>query len=449
MDNITFDTSERTTEELANLYKTFTKKRVRHLNLSPGFQRNSVWTLTDRRKLIDSVLRNYPIPAIFLYRREEKGDIIYDVIDGKQRLESLLLFMGLLRGGRFEAEVQMPGSDERVWIDWNYLKRKEKQNLINGYKITTIEVKGDSSDIMELFVRINSTGKALTSAEKRNAKYYHSEFLKGAARLAKRFEEKFKTNKIINESQMARMKHVELMCELMISIDRNDVINKKAALDKIMDDKTFTAAKSKLLQSKVTGAINRVLNMIPKIYETRFNQISDFYSLVVLISKFENENLVLVDRKRNKLAREILTAFSLGVDLTREKQKHVEGIPDNLASCRDYLLTVTQATDEISQRKNREQILRKLLENIFMKKDAKRFFSLEQRRIMWNSSSERLCTKCKEKVTWNDFTADHIKPFSKGGATKLKNAAIMHRDCNSSSGNKTKAGKGTGRFGDA
>lgn len=55
----------------------------RQLNLTPGFQRNSVWTPKDRAKLIESIIRNYPIPAIFLYRREEKGKIIYDIIDGK------------------------------------------------------------------------------------------------------------------------------------------------------------------------------------------------------------------------------------------------------------------------------------------------------------------------------------------------------------------------------
>jgi uncharacterized protein with ParB-like and HNH nuclease domain len=68
------------------------------LNLEPGFQRQSVWSERDRAKLIESILRNYPLPAIFLYRREHEGQIIYDVIDGKQRIESILMFMGEMRG---------------------------------------------------------------------------------------------------------------------------------------------------------------------------------------------------------------------------------------------------------------------------------------------------------------------------------------------------------------
>ena len=49
-----------------------------------------------------------------------------------------------------------------------------KQNLINGYSLT-IEVDGDPADIIDLFVRINSTGKALTAAEN-GTRYYNSHF---------------------------------------------------------------------------------------------------------------------------------------------------------------------------------------------------------------------------------------------------------------------------------
>jgi uncharacterized protein with ParB-like and HNH nuclease domain len=63
-----------------------------HLNLEPGFQRKSVWTLRDRRKLIESVLDGLPVPSIFLYSREENGMPIYDVLDGKQRLETIFMF---------------------------------------------------------------------------------------------------------------------------------------------------------------------------------------------------------------------------------------------------------------------------------------------------------------------------------------------------------------------
>jgi len=72
-----------TTKTILDLQNRF---QGRNLNLEPGFQRQSVWADRDRAKLIDSILRNYPLPAIFLYKREDEGHVVYDVIDGKQRL---------------------------------------------------------------------------------------------------------------------------------------------------------------------------------------------------------------------------------------------------------------------------------------------------------------------------------------------------------------------------
>lgn len=435
MSSIRFDTSEKTIQDLANLYTTFTKRKQRHLNLSPGFQRESVWTKSDRQKLIDSILRNYPIPAIFLYKRIEDGDIIYDVIDGKQRIETFLMFMGLIKGNQFYVKTNLD-KPEKEKITYKLLQKRSLQNKLLGYKITTIEVEGEPSDVIELFVRINSTGKALTSAEKRHAKYFRSPFLKEANRIASKYENYFLKNKILTSSQISRMKHIELICELMVSIYQGDVINKKSALDRMMNDKSLTSNQAKNVGLRLIRTLNRIKKMFPNLYQTRFKQISDFYSLAVLIHKFETENLILTDKKRNKIAWDLLVAFSNGVDQARILQKEIKGVPKRLESCREYLLTVLQGTDEISQRKKREKILRGLLESIFKRKDKDRLFSPEQRRILWNSTKERRCAKCGGIVTWSDFTVDHIKPFSKGGKTKLGNAAIMHRRCNSSKGNR-------------
>ncbi|MBC7816953.1 MAG: HNH endonuclease, partial [Planctomycetaceae bacterium] len=40
------------------------------------------------------------------------------------------------------------------------------------------------------------------------------------------------------------------------------------------------------------------------------------------------------------------------------------------------------------------------------------------------------------KLSWDDFTIDHIKPHSKGGASRLENAALMCRHHNSAKGNR-------------
>lgn len=419
-------------QDIVNLYKNG------QLNLSPGFQRDSVWTERDRSKLIDSIIRNYPLPAIFLYCREHNGQIVYDVIDGKQRIETILMFMGLLRGKKFRAKVQMADDEELTWITWDSLRRRRQQQpMITGYKLLSIEVDGDLHDIIDVFVRINSTGKALITAEKQHAKYYNSEFLKTAARVASKYEDYFVKSDIISAGQVTRMKHIELICELMISIGQGEVINKKAALDKVMAT-SMTSAQIKKVRDKTITAINRLQKLFPRLSQTRFKQLSDYYVLVVLIAKYEAEKMILTDKKRNKLAWDLLVEFSNGVDRVRMKQKRAEGISEGEDMYREYLLTVLHTTDDISQRRKRVQILDGLLRSLFEKKDSQRNFSLEQRRLIWNTSDEKKCKACKKSLTWEDFTVDHIDPHSKGGRTALDNAALMCRIHNSSKGNRNR-----------
>ena len=406
-----------------------------HLNLEPGFQRQTVWKARDRALLIDSVLRNYPLPAIFLYKREEKGELIFDVIDGKQRLESIFMFTGAMRG-RFSARAPLPGSDSDVLVSWTLLKRRGLQHYITGYEIPVIEVDGEFGDIVKLFIRINSTGKALTSQEKRHAKYYNSAFLKEAARLANRFERYFLENKIFSPGQLSRMKHVEFMCELMLSLARGDVLNKKTALDRVMDGKSFDGRQLGKASRMVTTTLNRIRRMFPQLKTTRLRQVTDFYSLAVLIGKFEEEGLILTDRRRNSQAWGLLRAFSSKVDEVRDLQRKARGAKPDQELYRDYLLTVSQMTDDVAQRRKREKILHGILGTLFARKDAQRGFTPEQRRIIWNSAANPVCATCGCKLTWEDFTIDHIDPHSKGGRSRLENAALMCRKHNSQKGNR-------------
>lgn len=427
--NLTHQQNPKTIQDLINLYE------KGHLNLEPGFQRKSVWKQQDRAKLLDSIIRNYPLPAIFLYRNQRNGDVVYDVIDGKQRIESFLMFMGL-KHGRFETKTQLPGEEETKQVSWKQLCKGKQQHIITGYRLPVIEVDGEFGDIVEVFVRINSTGKALTGQEKRHAKYYESKFLKEAAKVANKFEDHLLNMGVMGTSQISRMKHVELICELMLSIQKGDPINKKSALNSIMADAGVDMRQVGRGSRLTIAALNRVRMMFPKLNSTRFVKVTDFYTLTTLIAKFEQEGLILTDGRRNRLAWDILRVFSNKVDDLREKLKKAQNIGTEQELYRQYLLTVMQATDEVNQRRLRESILCGLLESLFARKDAQRGFSDAQRRIIWNTTADRRCQnpKCKKRLAWDDFTIDHIDPYSKGGRTRLGNAALMCRSCNSAKG---------------
>ena len=60
-----------------------------------AYQRDKVWSEEKKSFLIDSILKNYPIPPVFLRLRINKdtGATTYDVIDGKQRLTTIRDFI--------------------------------------------------------------------------------------------------------------------------------------------------------------------------------------------------------------------------------------------------------------------------------------------------------------------------------------------------------------------
>jgi len=51
-----------------------------------------VWTLEERQKLIESLLKKYPVPAILIAERDGKSGT-YEIIDGLQRLHSIVSFI--------------------------------------------------------------------------------------------------------------------------------------------------------------------------------------------------------------------------------------------------------------------------------------------------------------------------------------------------------------------
>ena len=144
------------------------------INLIPPFQRGHVWKLPDRRRLLENIVKGRPVPAIFLYKQASGSQFAYNIMDGKQRLESLILFIGNLRADMKVDNVKDYFFNKRERDQANFsiaIDRKkvtfkqlseEKVRLLREYAIPTIEIDldDDSSldEIINLFVDINQQG---------------------------------------------------------------------------------------------------------------------------------------------------------------------------------------------------------------------------------------------------------------------------------------------------
>ena len=407
------------------------------LNLEPGFQRHSVWTLTDRRRLIESIFSGYPLPSLFLYKRDQNGELIYDVIDGKQRLETIFMYAGLGRFRRENFEVKLDIGGSLGKHNWKNICQSfpEKRAAFDAYDIQVVEVTAELPLIVDLFLRINSTGRKLSSGEKRNAKFYKSPFLKEAEKLVRRFRNQLTSQKILSFAQIDRMKGTELCSELLMSIQKGGPINKKIALDRAIGNDSIRKDTLKRIVREFIKTMNLVKKMFPSLQQTRLHNSAEFYTLFLLVWEMDKENFVLADNRRNTLAFELLRKLSIGVDELRQRLRDVKPAQQSVKPLfSEYLLTVQGDTDSSRNREQRRQILKKLLFSLYERKDDRRSFTPEQRRLIWNSDQNHLCVECKKSLTWNDFTVDHIIAYAKGGKTSLKSAQLMCRSCNSRKG---------------
>jgi hypothetical protein len=144
---------------------------VREKNCSifiPPHQRFFVWSLEKQEILIDSILRNYPIPGIMLSKSEERG-VVYQE-DGQQRFTTLWrycnnLFPVYYGNAKIYYNKDVSKIENAYSLAHNYPDQKMR---IDTYKfhITEVEFYGDKDNITaEYFERLNS-GKSLSDGDK-------------------------------------------------------------------------------------------------------------------------------------------------------------------------------------------------------------------------------------------------------------------------------------------
>ena len=167
--------------ELANLYLDG------DLNINPIYQRVFRWDINQQSALIESILLSIPLPPIYVYQNDAGK---WNLIDGQQRLSTILKFMGILKKNEEaeedseESEIDLSKEEALTKtkflpsLEGKYWEREDGRNSLTDAQrryikrskilIIIIDKSSDEFAQYEMFQRLNTGGSHLSPQEIRN-----------------------------------------------------------------------------------------------------------------------------------------------------------------------------------------------------------------------------------------------------------------------------------------
>lgn len=420
-------------------------KKAQMLRANPEYQRGEAWNTSQKKRLVDSVLRGYPIPLIYLHHIKTavagamRDD--FEIIDGQQRLIALSEF----REGHFKPfdpvqdaeEARFPSFIEKQPCPWGgktfdeLTPELQQQFFKTSLSIVMIETE-EANEARDLFIRLQE-GMPLTSQEKRDAwpgnftdfvlkvggkdgKYPGKDFFRVVMKAKPRNRGEFR--QLVAQMMMLFLAHRETGGEKLCEVNK-DAIDKFYYRHLEFDHQSADAK--------------------------RFNQILELLNMLLSDGKrpkvigHEAIHLVLLaDGLLDEYTRAWTAGFAAAFDkfraeLAAAKKTRWDALPDQ------FWLKYGQLTRANSDRA--DTILRRhqfFLEKMhgWLKpqlKDPTRIYGALERELIYYRD-KKLCQVCAlagtgHEVAWSEHEIHHVDQHSKGGWTTIENGALVHKDC--------------------
>ena len=432
---------QRTVREILELQK------AKLLEVDPEYQRGPVWTPVQKQFFVDSILRGYHIPLIYLHLKKGRvirdltvGDRLY-IIDGQQRVRALYEFSE----GAFPLldPNEHPGRFPKSLVDapcpwagrnWHQLD-DDTQDAFFATNLSVVDIEtDDENEVRDLFIRLQG-GKPLTPQEQRDA--WPGKFGAFVCQVAGKkdiarypgqdFFRKLVRANVRAKTPMGR----QLAAQLTMLFAKNQEdggfcdINRKA-IDAYyikhmeLDNRSsvprgFLAAVTTVTELLTDGkrpplvghqAIHLVL-LVATLLDSRY-----------VAESWQPKFADAFDRFTNRLAR------------ARANERTNQMEPDDHEYMRQYGYKARTNTDVANTIRDRHLFFcTKMLEHIKPKqRDGKRVLSQLEREIVYRRDGKK-CRVCSREVVWNEAEFHHINPHAEGGPTTVSNTALVHRAC--------------------
>lgn len=204
----------------------------REIVIDPEFQRLFRWSNSQKSKFIESLLLGIPIPSVFVFERD---DASWELIDGLQRLSTILEFMGKLRDGDdagrpsiLDATTYLPSLYNTVWEKSEKITdvsladqrplAKSMQLAIRRARmgVEILKRPSDNQTKFDLFQRLNAGGTQANAQEVRNCIMLMTS--PDGFREIKASAERLHFLEVLNisEEQMEKQRHLEYAVRFLV-----------------------------------------------------------------------------------------------------------------------------------------------------------------------------------------------------------------------------------------
>lgn len=390
------------------------------IDTNPDYQRPAVWSKAQKQLLIDTILRGYDIPK-FYWRKPDKSVTQYEVVDGQQRLRTIWEYQA--------GDFRLP--DDADDIDGQKIKKLGYNDLPEDLRLAfdnyTLDVAivedADEDEVREMFLRLQN-GTSLKAQEKRNAMPgAMRDYIKDLAKHPFFNSVNFSNKRFAYDHVAAQMTLLELEGEP--TNIKNADLNRMYEENKEFNTKGYKAKR-----------VKQVLDYLQAMFPQKTPELDRYsvISLYILISQLLEQYVV---KERYAAIADWFIAF--------EKYRNEQHELPNDQCDREvtnYHEKISHSTDALDSLQSRhEYLMRKFFEAVpdIQIKDNQRLFTHGQRLAIFRRDGGvcQLKLKCKgEKCDWDNWEADHIQPWSKGGKTTVINGHVACPACNASKNNK-------------
>jgi Protein of unknown function DUF262 len=246
----------------------YNKIESNSLVLSPDFQRKLVWKKQHKFHFIETILKNYPFPEIYIASSEMDVTKITSsevVVDGQQRLSTIVDY---IKGdGDFRIQKKVKA--------FNELSIDEKKIFLN-YFVSVRDLKNMELDIIkDIFMRINNTEYSLNAVEKINAQYGDGEFIVYSKQLVdaeynpteddtdslanqdfrKLALEYFDEGNIFTENDVKRMSNLQFIMTLISTLIESEYFNRNVKVTDYIEKYNSSFDRKESIESAISNSL--------------------------------------------------------------------------------------------------------------------------------------------------------------------------------------------------